>query len=233
MSRKTSHKTAGITHHIVQRGFDGAQCFSIEDDYLVYLDCLKEEAERHRCQVHAYALLPDRVQLLASSDTEHRLCAMMRNVCRRYVEYVNYVHQRNGTLWARRESSVVNSERSLLACYRAIESYPVRAGIAETPADYRWSSHNHHALGSEDMVTRDHPAYLALGKTGCERQLAYCESFRQPLDERLTGEIGTSIAFGRAPAPVLVNDDVDWLAPQVQARRSARPRTATHATAAF
>jgi len=233
MSHKISRKTAGITHHIVQRGFDGGQCFSIEDDYLVYLECLKEEAERHRCQVHAYVLLPDRVHLLASSDTEHRLGAMMRNVCRRYVEYVNYVHQHNGTLWARRESSVVDSQQSLLACYRAIESYPVRSGIAESPTDYRWSSHNHHALGCDDMVTRDHPAYLALGKTGCERQAAYCESFRQPLDERLTGEIETSRAFGRAPAPVRVGDNVDWVAPQVQPRRGARPRTTSHATAAF
>jgi REP-associated tyrosine transposase len=233
MSHKTSYKTAGITHHIVQRGFDGAQCFSIEDDYLVYLDCLKEEAERHRCEVHAYVLLPDRVHLLASSDTEHRLCAMMRNVCRRYVEYVNYVHQHNGTFWARRESSVVDSRQSLLACYRAIESYPVRSGIAESPTDYRWSSHNHHALGCEDMVTRDHAAYLALGKTDSERQLAYCESFRQSLDERLTAEMGTPIAFGRAPAPVLVSDDIVCLAPQGQPRGGARPRTASHATAAF
>lgn len=234
MSHRTPDGTVGITSHIVERGIDGSPCFLTDDDYLVYLDRLQEGAARHRCRIHAYALMIDQVHLLVSSDTEDRLARMIRCVRTRYVEYVNYVHQGNGAFRERRrESRAIESVRSLLDHYRLIESYPVTACMAASPAAYAWSSYNHHANGTADIVIRDHPAYLALGKTECERQSAYRESFRQPLDDRLPGEIGTSIASGRAPAPVRASDDVDWLAPQVQPRRSARPRTASHATAAF
>ncbi|MGH8311164.1 MAG: hypothetical protein ACRETX_15375, partial [Steroidobacteraceae bacterium] len=45
---------------------------------------------------------------------------------------------------------------------------------------YRWSSHRHHACGSEDAVVCDHASYLALGTTQLARQLAYGELFRVP-----------------------------------------------------
>jgi putative transposase len=184
---------AGTPRHVVQRRNDGSPCFFADEDYLVYLDCLKDAAERHKCAVHAYVLMPDHVQLLVSLDTEQRLSRVMRCVSGRYMEYVNYIYQRNGAFWEHGPKfTLIDSEQDLLATYLSIEATPVRACLAASPVDYRWSSHGHHAHGSEDTVIRDHPLYLNLGATQRERQLAYHALFRQPMGDRAPAEIGPS-----------------------------------------
>jgi len=181
-------RTSGSARHVTHRRNDGAPCFFNDDDYLVYLDCLKEAAARHHCSIHAYALLPGEAQLLVGAEGDSRLPLLLRCAGGRYVEYVHYIYQRNGFHWEHGpKTSLVEGARELLACQRTIESAPVRAQLAAGPAEYRWSSYRHHAHGSEDAVVRDHTCYLKLGATQGGRQGAYRELFRQLPPERRTG----------------------------------------------
>jgi putative transposase len=41
----------------------------------------------------------------------------------------------------------MQEEAYVLACYRYIEMNPVRAGMVEHPAEYRWSSYRANAQG--------------------------------------------------------------------------------------
>jgi putative transposase len=193
---------AETPHHVVHRRNDRSPCFFSDEDYLVYLDCLKEAAERHGCAVHAYALMPDHVQLLVSLDSETRLEQFMRGLGAHYVEYVNYTYRRNGEFWQEEpNATAIGNERDLLACYQAIEAAPVLARIVPGPADYRWSSHRHHACGGEDAIVRDHPWYLGLGTTQLARQLAYNELFREsttdgPAPDRIRTASGRNRTLG-------------------------------------
>jgi putative transposase len=233
MCHKTILNIARTPHHVVQRRNDGTACFFADDDYLVYLDYLKDAAEHHRCAIHAYVLMPEQVQLLVSPDAEHRLSLMMRGVGARYVEYVNYIYQRNGAFWERGlKSTPIGGERNLLACYRSIESIPVRQCLAASPADYRWSSYNHHAHGREDTVIRDHPSFLRLGAAQRERQLAYHEWFHQPFDDRALAGTGSSVDRGFAPGGGRFQALIERLAQRAQSGGGGRPRTAEHAAAA-
>jgi putative transposase len=176
---------AVVTRHVVERAIDDHPCFVGDDDYLVYLDCLREGAERYRCRIHAYGLMADQVRMLVSADSEIRLSRMIRHVRSRYLEYVNYIHQGNGAFREGRiESVAIDSERDLLGCYRFVESCPVQEGMAVSPANHAWSSYNYHANGAEDPVIQDHPAYFGTGTNAHERQLAYRDSFRQSADDR-------------------------------------------------
>jgi hypothetical protein len=61
---------------------------------------------------------------------------------RRYVQYINKTYKRTGTLWdSRYKSSAVQVESYFLLCQRYIELNPVRAGMVDDPATYRWSSY--------------------------------------------------------------------------------------------
>lgn len=233
MCYTTPLRSAGTAHHVVKRRNDGSPCFFADDDYLVYLDFLGESAERHRCAIHAYVLMPDHVQLLVSPDAEYRLSLMMRCVSGRYVEYMNYIYQRHGAFWENGvKSTLLDSERDLLACYRSIESTPVRACLVATPADYRWSSYNHHANGCADTVIRDHPLYLKLGATQRERQPAYHELFSQPSYDRVPAETGTSTNRGFALDGNRFKDRIEQLARRVRPGSAGRPRTTEYAAAA-
>jgi hypothetical protein len=65
-------------------------------------------------------------------------------------------------LWQGRfRSFPTQEEQYLLACQRYIELNPVRAGMVEHPADYRWSSYRANAQGEADALIAPHALYLS------------------------------------------------------------------------
>jgi hypothetical protein len=65
----------------------------------------------------------------------------MKGLLIRFTRQFNRTHDRTGTLWEERFKSVI-AEDGVAA--RTISAYidlnPVRAGMMQDPADYRWSS---------------------------------------------------------------------------------------------
>lgn len=93
-----------------------------------------------------------------------------------YTAGINSLYRRTGSLWEGRfRSSLVDSERYVLACYRYIELNPVRAGMVGHPGEYRWSSYHHHAVGLSEYPLRPHAEWLALGSGSGQRRKRYAE----------------------------------------------------------
>ncbi|MCB1760947.1 MAG: transposase [Gammaproteobacteria bacterium] len=190
MPRKPRFQLIGMPQHVVQRGNNRQACFFAEVDYLYYLDALGRAAQKYGSRVHAYVLMTNHVHLLMTPDRNEALSSIMQSVGRRYVRYVNKEYRRSGTLWEGRfKSSLIQSERYLLSCYRYIELNPVRAGMVDHPAEYRWSSYQANAQGVADVTLTDHDEYRRLGRTDVERQAAYRELFQRQLDPGLIDQI--------------------------------------------
>jgi len=66
---------------------------------------------------------------------------------------------------------------------RYIELDPVRAGMVNTPEEYRWSSHGTNAWGDENKYLSHHDLYNRLGSASETRQAAYRELFKGQLDD--------------------------------------------------
>jgi putative transposase len=134
--------------------------------------------------------MTNHVHLLVSAERGAVPGAMMKALGQRYVQYVNRTYRRSGTLWEGRfRSCPIQSDTYLLACQRYIELNPVRAGMVEHPADYRWSSYRSNAQGEENFLIRPHELYLALGSDPPGRQAAYRELFRHELEPAMIDEI--------------------------------------------
>lgn len=115
----------GVAQHVVQRGNDKQACFFRHEDYVRYLQDLREAALKFGCRVHAYVLMTNHVHLLVTPSTVGATSRMMQAVGRRYVRYVNDTIGSTGTLWeGRYKSSLVDSERYVMACHRYIELNP-------------------------------------------------------------------------------------------------------------
>ena len=183
MPRRYRLRLANVPLHIIQRGNNRGACFFAEEDYRVYLRHLHELAARFACSVHAYVLMTNHVHLLLTSRELDGASRLMKHPGQRYVQYVNRTYKRSGTLWEGRfRSSIVQVETYLLRCHRYIELNPVRAGMVEYPADYRWSSFSANAMGKPNHLITPHPAYLALANDDAVRRAAYLEMFRSVLD---------------------------------------------------
>lgn len=176
-------------HYIIQRGLNGLPVFQDADDYTAFLGWLRAAARIYKVAVHAYALLPDQLHMLATPADENGLGQMMQWLGRNYVPYYNQKYARTGTLWhGRYKTSVIDAENFLLTCSRYIELAPVRAGIAAAVEEYPWSSYAHHAGSRPDSVVTVHPVYWSLGNTPFQREAAYIELSGQHLS---TAQIAT------------------------------------------
>ena len=180
----------GVALHVVQRGNNRNACFFADSDRLAYLRLLADSAQASGCQVHAYCLMTNHVHLLLTPGGREACAQMMKRLSQQYVQYVNRVYGRTGTLWEGRfRSSVVASEHYALACHRYIERNPVRARLVERPGDYVWSSYRSNAQGRVDSLLTPHAAYLGLG-VDRERALhAYRELVEAYVDPPMEEEI--------------------------------------------
>ena len=197
MPRKPRFFLSGVAVHMVIRGNSRKAIFAEADDYHAYLGWLKEAADAHNCQIHAYVLMSNHIHLLVSASNPNNLSKLPQHVGRRYVPFFNHKYGRSGTLWEGRfKASSIDSERYLLTCYRYIELNPVRANMVERPGDYRWSSYGANAAAASNPVVAPHPLYLALGNDNKQRARRYRESFREELDGELINEIRASVQTG-------------------------------------
>lgn len=180
----------GLPHHIVQRGNNRHATFYHDDDYDAYLAFLDEAALQHGLSVHAYALMTNHVHLLLTPSSADGLSLTMQAVGRRYVTYINKTYRRSGTLWEGRfRGAVVDSERYCLCCYRYIDLNPLRAGLVDHAAEYRWSSFQSNGLGQSDRLLTPHALYLQLGETRAERAAGYFALVEQGLDDDTVRQI--------------------------------------------
>ena len=140
------------------------------------LDLLDENARKFSVAIHAYVLMDNHFHLLATPQSVDGLPQMMQAVGRRYVRYFNDSQQRSGTLWeGRYKSTLIQTERYLLACMAYIDLNPVRAGMVAQARDYPWSSHAHYIGLRIDKLLTPHPLVWALGNTPFAREAAYAE----------------------------------------------------------
>ncbi|WP_313311998.1 REP-associated tyrosine transposase [Pulveribacter sp.] len=199
MARLPRLTVPGYPHHIIQRGNNRQMIFKDKADYERMLALLAEQARQCKVAIHAYVLMGNHLHLLATPETTEGLPRMMQAVGRSYVRYFNRRHQRTGTLWeGRYRSTIVQSERYLLACMAYVDLNPVRAGLAGRPVDYPWSSHAHNLGLRADPLVTPHALYWALGNTPFARQAAYAELVKAGLGSHEREALGRAAHAGWA-----------------------------------
>ena len=197
MPRKPRFYQPGVPVHVFQRGHNKHPVFFDDEDYLVYLRYLKESADRCGCLIHAYVLMTNHVHLLVTPETSNAISVLFQSIGRHFVPYINKTYQRNGSLWeGRHKGNFIESEMYFLVSMRYIEMNPVRAGMVDHPAKYRWSSYAANAQGIDNAIIQSHDQYLRLGNTPDARKLAYQSLFEVETDKNELDIIRASLHSG-------------------------------------
>ena len=179
MARLPRLTVPGYPHHVIQRGNNRQVIFSTSADFEMLLTLLKENAQKFGVAIHAYVLMPNHFHLLATPETEDGMPLMMQAVGRRYVRFFNDTQARSGTLWeGRYRSTLIQTDRYLLACMAYFDLNPVRAGMVREAADYAWSSHAHYIGQRDDEIVSPHSLFWALGNTPFAREAVYADLVR-------------------------------------------------------
>lgn len=231
MPRRARVLLPGVTLHLIQRGNNRSACFFSEEDYLFYLEHLADQARKHDCAIHAWCLMTNHVHLLLTPAKPESAGMLMKGLGQRYVQYINRTYRRSGTLWEGRFRSCLMQEDSyVLACYRYIEMNPVRAGMVEHPAEYRWSSYRANAQAEQATLLTRHSLYQALGEADVARAEAYRELFRYQLDPGLVDQIRSATNGNYALGSSRFTAEVECvLGRRVTRGKPGRPKRAVEA----
>jgi len=93
MPRFARAVAVGFAHHIIQRGNNRDAVFFVDDDRRVYLELLKEQAEKYGLEVIGYCLMGNHVHLVAIPHAEDSLAKAVGRTHFRYAQYINRFHR--------------------------------------------------------------------------------------------------------------------------------------------
>lgn len=225
MARLPRLTLPGYPHHLIQRGNNRQPIFTSTQHYQDMLGLMAENAAKFEVAIHAYVLMSNHFHVLATPTTTSGLSHMMQALGRRYVRLFNDSQGRTGTLWeGRYKSTVIQSERYLLACMVYLDLNPVRAGMVDAPAHYAWSSHAHYVGVRHDPLLTPHAMYWALGNTPFAREVAYSDLVQAGLTPQVQQDLTQSVQRGWAlGASDFVGELQKHTARRLSAARPGRP----------
>ena len=178
---------------------------------------------------HMVATVTQELQWAAQADSPHHrqaihdrytyrmndLSQFMKTMLQRFTRWFNRVHQRRGTLWEERFKSVIVEDGQAARTMAAyIDLNPVRAGMVEDPAQYRWCSYGE-AIGggvkgngrkAREGLVRAYMAHLGVG-FDIKRWEEVSRQYRQVMSvalERKPGKVAQrQVQQINVPTPVI------------------------------
>ena len=169
-------------YHIIQRGNNRRAIFHRPRDFQAYFVLLKEGLDRSPgTLLHHYCFMPNHMHLLIRVGASADLPRLMHWVNLSYTHYYRRAYDYVGHLFQGRYKTLpIRFDRYLLECARYIERNPLRAGLANHPGDYAWSSYRFYAAGEPNVLLTPTPHYADLGPTLDDRRARYQDRVLEP-----------------------------------------------------
>ncbi len=186
-------------HLVIQRSRGDEPVLTAAADNDAYLACLRQAAVAANVAIHAFALTPTQVRLLATPSDDSGLGAMLQSAGRSFVASYNRRHGRRGPLWdGRFHATIIDAEPHFIECMRFVETAPVQMRLAEHAEKWPWSSAAHHSGRKVAAGLAEHRLLWALGNTPFEREMAYRRLLELPLGEARASAIESAALRGWA-----------------------------------
>jgi len=149
MSRPLRIQYEDAWYHVMNRGRRGTAVFLEPDDYVYFIELLKDTAEMWNIRIAAYCLMTNHYHLLVQTP-EANLSRCMRHINGLYTQRYNRRHDGDGQLFRGRYKSIlVDADSYLLELVKYIHRNPFRAGITDSLDAYVWSSHKGYLSSAE------------------------------------------------------------------------------------
>lgn len=151
MPRRARRLSESKIYHIIIRGNERQNIFRSAEDKEKFLEILRIKRKEGCYEYLAYCLMDNHVHLIIDQGEEN-IAKIMQGINVRYAQYFNKRYDRIGHLFQDRfKSEEIGDDRYLLAAVRYIHNNPVKVGMVETPANYRWSSYNSYINSGVDL----------------------------------------------------------------------------------
>lgn len=152
MPRPTRLEYPGALYHVTARGVQRGDIFFDDHDRQALLKYLARALEEGHAHAFAYCLMGNHYHVVLQTSLPN-LSTLMQRINSGFCQAVNRRHERCGHLLEGRfKALVVDRHAYLLEVCRYVDLNPVRAGLVESPSQWRWSSYASH-IGSAPVPT--------------------------------------------------------------------------------
>ena len=128
-------------YHVMNRGAGRQRIFNNNIHRIIFLELLEECHKMFNVKIYAYCLMDNHYHLLLSTP-DANLSGAMRHLNGVYTQRFNRISKTDGPLFrGRYKAQLVEEDCYLLIVSRYIHLNPVKAGLVDHPAKYKWSSY--------------------------------------------------------------------------------------------
>ena len=147
MPRSNRTKSFTKVYHVIIRGINKQDIFLDKQDFLKFIQEIKNTKEKYKYELYAYALMNDHVHFVFFDKNENMSVAMQSlNV--RYSAYYNKKYERTGHVFENRfKSKTIEETGYLKNLIRYIHKNPENAGLEP----YIWTSYYEY-IGKEHLI---------------------------------------------------------------------------------
>jgi REP-associated tyrosine transposase len=194
MGRPIRLKAPEVTYHITSRTNGKRLFIKKSKDRKKLCRCLQRIKLKYSAKIYGFTPMTNHFHLLIKLQENADISKFMCEFKTAYAKYFNTKYNVSGHFWGDRfKSTLVQEDAHMLASLRYIDRNPVKAGLVDTPIDWKYSTYVCYALGKshEVLEIEMHPVYLALAGDSIRRESLYRDYVNGPdrFSDALSGYI--------------------------------------------
>lgn len=140
MPRSAREKSKTGIYHVILRGVNQKTIFHDDEDNRRFLTTIERYKSVSSINVYGWCLMGNHAHLLLREGRDS-LSSALKRIGISYVRYYNDKYNTSGHLFQDRyRSESVEADDYLLTVIRYIHQNPVKAGMLNTPSEWKWSS---------------------------------------------------------------------------------------------
>lgn len=130
--------------HVMTQGIKKEYIFNQAEDAQRYISILYNTKDECKINIIAYCIMNNHAHLLAKTAKVEYLSKFMQKANGKYAKYYNEKYERVGYVFRDRfKSEAIYTEQNLHNCIAYIYNNPVKAGICNTPEEYKFSNYKY------------------------------------------------------------------------------------------
>ena len=192
----------------MNRGRRREAIFPDGEDYLRFLDLLRQAAAMWTVRIAGFCLMPNHYHLLVQTPLAN-LGRFMRHVDGVYTQRFNRAHNTDGSLFRGRYKAIlVEADTYLLSLLKYIHRNPLRAGIVSRLDRYPWSSHKGY-LSSSSKWSWLHTEFVR--SILCEEKAGRTSAYRDFMSGPESDELVDLFSGIKIPSILGSDAFTDWV----------------------
>ncbi|MCB9747821.1 MAG: transposase [Candidatus Omnitrophica bacterium] len=128
-------------YHVIARGNNRQKILKYPTDKQSFLNSLTKYKGLFSFRLYAFVIMDNHIHLMIEADEHFNISKVMQRILLSYSAKYRRKYKYVGHVWQGRFVSFnVSGDHYVEECLQYIHRNPVKAGIVDVEADYRWSS---------------------------------------------------------------------------------------------